>query len=400
MAAEGNMDNFSHEVREQIENLMWADVIMYVFPMYWFHAPAVLKAWQDRVFAWHLTYGGDKNLKGKQFLTVVSCGASADVFKNVFNTTPEDVLKGFSVAPSVLMGAKVLPTYVVYNAHGVPEEKQERHEKFCADFEKYLDAHRSSDGDEPHMIATSYPLENLTAVPAQYEDDIQNIGHAIPEADVVKKNVLILLAHDNFKGGSLNHEIAKKAEELCKDRGHNVRFVDLNAIKFGIGGVDDFKTLMYDDKDFDYQWEQRTAAEKDPRNFSPELQEQIDNLKWADLIMFQFPMYWFHMPAVMKAWIDRVLVWHLFYGAGCSLEGKSFFISTTLGMSEDIVKNVFNTSVPDLYKGLNDIAPKLTKAKALPMYVNYESNGSADEKSTRHPPMVSAFEHHFRKYIL
>ncbi|XP_075951460.1 NAD(P)H dehydrogenase [quinone] 1-like [Anarhichas minor] len=27
----------------------------------------------------------------------------------------------------------------------------------------------------------------------------------------------------------------------------------------------------------------------------------------ADLIIFQFPMYWFTVPAIMKGWIDRVL---------------------------------------------------------------------------------------------
>merc|ERR1712187_722889 len=296
--------------------------------------------------------------------------------------------------------AQVLPTYIVYNAHGVPNEKQQRHAKFCSDFEMYLNAHRNDDVGSPRLLSVSYPLDNLTKVPAQYADDIGNMDASVAEPKLTQPTVLILPASHNLTGVSLNHRMAKRAQELCEEAGHQVRLVDLDAINFGIGGVDDFKAFMYDTADFDYQWEQRTAAETDPNNFSEELQEQIENLKWADLIMFQFPIYWFHMPAIMKAWLDRVLVWHLFYGAGFNLEGKSFFISTTLGMSEDIVKNVFNTSVPDLYKGLNNIAPKLTKAKALPMYVNYESNGSADEKSTRHPPMVSAFEQHFRKYIL
>jgi NAD(P)H dehydrogenase (quinone) len=156
-AAENNMDNFSNEVREQLENLLWADIIIYVFPLFWFHAPAVMKAWQDRVFAWHLTYGGNHNLEGKQFMTVVTCGASQDVWKNVFNSTVEDVLKGFSVAPAVLMKAKVLPTYIVYNAHGVPNEKQQRHAKFCSDFEMYLNAHRNDDVGSPRMLSVSYP---------------------------------------------------------------------------------------------------------------------------------------------------------------------------------------------------------------------------------------------------
>merc|ERR1712187_262322 len=384
----------------QLENLLWADIIVYVFPLFWFHAPAVMKAWQDRVFAWHLTYGGDHNLEGKQFLTVVTCGAGQEVWKNVFNTTLEDTLKGFSVAPAVLMRAKVLPTYVVYKAHGVPEEKPQRHAKFCADFETYLEAHRSQDVGLPHMLSVSYPLENLTKVPAQYADEINSIGSLVPKPEVGKKNVLILLAHNNFKGESLNHRMARRAQEVFEAAGHAVRFVDLDAINFGIGGVDDFKSLIYDASDFDYQWEQRTAAERDQGNFSDELQEQIDNLKWADLVMFQFPLYWFHMPAIMKAWIDRVLVWHLFYGAGFTLEGKSFFLSTTLGMSEAVVSDVFNTTVSDLLKGLTHLAPKMTKAHALPMHVSYASNGPAEERDIRHPPKVVELEEHIKAYIL
>jgi len=333
-------------------------------------------------------------------MTVVTCGASQEVWKNVFNSTVEDVLKGFSVAPAVLMKAKVLPTYIVYNAHGVPDEKQQRHAKFCSDFEMYLNAHRNDDVGSPRMLAVSYPLENLTKVPAQYADDISNMDASVAKPKPAQKNVLILLAHNNFKGVSLNHRLAKRAQELCEQAGHRVRLVDLDAINFGIGGVDDFKTLMYDTADFDYQWEQRTAAEQNPDNFSNELQEQIENLKWADLIMFQFPIYWFHMPAIMKAWLDRVLVWHLFYGGGCNLEGKSFFLSTTLGMSEQIVSNVFNTSVADLLKGLTHLTPKMTKAHGLPMYISYESNGPIDEKDVRHAPKVAEFEEHVKKHVL
>lgn len=33
----------------------------------------------------------------------------------------------------------------------------------------------------------------------------------------------------------------------------------------------------------------------------------MEKVKWAGLIIFQFPIYFTAMPAIMKGWIDRVL---------------------------------------------------------------------------------------------
>jgi putative NADPH-quinone reductase len=39
----------------------------------------------------------------------------------------------------------------------------------------------------------------------------------------------------------------------------------------------------------------------------------------ADLVIFNFSIYWFSMPVIMKGWIDRVLVSGVCYG------GKRFY---------------------------------------------------------------------------
>lgn len=31
-------------------------------------------------------------------------------------------------------------------------------------------------------------------------------------------------------------------------------------------------------------------------------------LKEADIVIFQFPMYWFSMPAILKGWLDRIML--------------------------------------------------------------------------------------------
>lgn len=37
---------------------------------------------------------------------------------------------------------------------------------------------------------------------------------------------------------------------------------------------------------------------------------------WADIIIFQFPLWWFGMPAILKGWIDRVYAHGFAYGVG------------------------------------------------------------------------------------
>uniref|UniRef100_A0AAY4BX86 Flavodoxin-like fold domain-containing protein n=1 Tax=Denticeps clupeoides TaxID=299321 RepID=A0AAY4BX86_9TELE len=84
-----------------------------------------------------------------------------------------------------------------------------------------------------------------------------------------------------------NAAVKKAAEEALKAQGCDVVVSDLYAMKFKATATEDDvtgETLRYGE---DY--------------------DRMKKLKDADLVIFQFPMYWFTMPAIMKGWIDRVL---------------------------------------------------------------------------------------------
>ncbi|CAM1345411.1 NAD(P)H-dependent oxidoreductase [Tenacibaculum amylolyticum] len=52
----------------------------------------------------------------------------------------------------------------------------------------------------------------------------------------------------------------------------------------------------------------------------------------ADTIIFQYPFYWYNMPAILKLWFDEVFAYNFAYGSeGDKLKGKNFQLSITVG---------------------------------------------------------------------
>lgn len=71
-------------VAEQAK-LARADLLLLIFPVWWFGPPAILKGWIDRVFALDVAYGGGRWFdhgvyRGKRALLCLTTGARADRF--------------------------------------------------------------------------------------------------------------------------------------------------------------------------------------------------------------------------------------------------------------------------------------------------------------------------------
>ncbi len=64
-------------------------------------------------------------------------------------------------------------------------------------------------------------------------------------------------------------------------------------------------------------------------------QKEIELLKEADFIVFQFPLFWFSTPSLMKEWQDVVLTKILHGDNPKLLEGKKFGIVSTLGGAQN-----------------------------------------------------------------
>jgi NAD(P)H dehydrogenase (quinone) len=150
-------------------------------------------------------------------------------------------------------------------------------------------------------------------------------------------NVLIVYAHEEPR--SFNGAMRDKAAEVLRGCGHAVEVSDLYAMRFNpVGGKHDFTTLA-DPDFFKYGAEQTKATAG--RTFAADVAGEQEKLFRADFLIFQFPLWWFGLPAVLKGWVDRVFAAGLTYGGGRwysngVFRGKRAMLSLTTGGAADI----------------------------------------------------------------
>ncbi|MCK5921744.1 MAG: NAD(P)H-dependent oxidoreductase, partial [Methylococcales bacterium] len=102
-------------------------------------------------------------------------------------------------------------------------------------------------------------------------------------------NILITYTHPAPK--SFNHALLETVEKSLKEAGHTVRVKDLYAMP-------DFKVTL-DGADFGQIMAGQTPAD---------IKKEQEDVLWADGLVFIYPIWWFTMPAMLKGWIDRVML--------------------------------------------------------------------------------------------
>lgn len=83
------------------------------------------------------------------------------------------------------------------------------------------------------------------------------------------------------------------------------------------------------------QIEVRNLLELYP-HYEIDVKAEQENLLNSDIILLQFPIYWYNMPAILKQWFETVLVYGFAYGEGGDfLKDKKLLVSATAGGSVD-----------------------------------------------------------------
>ncbi|KAM8966963.1 ribosyldihydronicotinamide dehydrogenase [quinone] [Pelodytes ibericus] len=149
------------------------------------------------------------------------------------------------------------------------------------------------------------------------------------------KKVLIVYAHQEPK--SMNGSLKNIAEDVLQKQGCSVFISDLYSMNFNAAATrKDIAGELCNPQHFSYGAETMKAFKKG--SLCEDILKEQKKVHEADLVIFQFPLYWFNFPAIMKGWIDRVFIQGFAFDfPGCYkglLKDKLALLSFTTGGTE------------------------------------------------------------------
>lgn len=144
----------------------------------------------------------------------------------------------------------------------------------------------------------------------------------------------VFIVHAHHEPKSFNGALTNVAQKVLTSIGHEIKISDLYAMRFD--PVSDRRnfTSVKNPEYLKQQMEEMYASEVD--GFSPDLKGEFEKIEWCDLMIWQFPLWWFSVPAILKGWVDRVFAMGRAYGKGQAYEkgvfrGKRAMLSITTG---------------------------------------------------------------------
>lgn len=147
--------------------------------------------------------------------------------------------------------------------------------------------------------------------------------------------ILIVIAHP--EPNSFNAAMYREALKTLEENGHEVKTSDLYQMNFNpVSDRENFTTVKNTEY-FSQQAEEHFASENN--GFANDVLEEQDKVLWCDLMIWQFPLWWFSVPALLKGWVDKVFAMGKLYDNGRIyenglLKGKKALVSTTTGGPE------------------------------------------------------------------
>lgn len=111
-------------------------------------------------------------------------------------------------------------------------------------------------------------------------------------------------------------------------------------------------------------------------DFDIDVEREQAQLEAHDVIIFQFPLFWYSTPSLLKEWQDLVLQHGWAYGrAGNALKGKPFFCCITAGGPQEsyTVGGFHDHTLNQLLTPLKQTA-RLCKMTYLPPFVVHGSH--------------------------
>lgn len=192
------------------------------------------------------------------------------------------------------------------------------------------------------------------------------------------KHALIVLANPNTS--SFNHRLAQIGKLELEQQGYQVTLLDLYQLDFpSVNSLSDFEH-DFDHTDFDYKEEQRRAYHQ--KSFNPAIVASQNVIVAADLIIFQFPLWWFTMPAILKNWIEKCFSFDFAYNgrerrwfSQGPFKGKSAILSITTSGPDWIYRdNGINGDMERILWPIHNGILNFTGLSVLPPIISWASD--------------------------
>jgi len=168
-------------------------------------------------------------------------------------------------------------------------------------------------------------------------------------------NILIVLAHPEPQ--SMNAAMFTTAIETLRAAGHEVKTSNLYAMGFNPVSDQGNFTKLQNTTFYKQQLEELHATETG--SFAADIESEQQKVEWCDLMIWQFPLWWFSVPGILKGWVDRVFAMGRFYGEGRLYEQgvfknkKALLSLTTGGREEAYLKGGLQGDIHNMLKPIH-----------------------------------------------
>ncbi len=188
-------------------------------------------------------------------------------------------------------------------------------------------------------------------------------------------NVLIVHAHEN--PDSFSSALMGNAQKYFQERSDTVTISDLYAKGFNpVAGKHDFKNPSGNTY-YKYALEQLHAHKQDL--FQDDVKLEMQALEKADVLILNFPLWWFGMPAILKGWVDRILAYGFAYGGDYGFytegkyKGKRAFLTVTTGSPASFYTKdgAHGRALDQILRNVNEGILGLIGFQVLPAFVAY-----------------------------
>lgn len=119
---------------------------------------------------------------------------------------------------------------------------------------------------------------------------------------------------------------------------------------------------------------------------TPDVRAEQEKLVWCDLMIFQFPVWWFGMPAILKGWVDRTFTRGFAYKSGRKYDsgifrGRRALICATTGTASSLYEpDGVDGDINHIFWPIHNGIFHYAGFDVLPPFMAWKAEGSSQQE--------------------